>query len=226
MPENYPHLAALAELPSAPDAPGHGPRHSRPPPSSARARHRSLERPVRRRSTHAPDNVGNSQPPKAGGRSEPRGVIPELRHARSPQHWGPGGPPVRSVPQRTGEAWKQPQRFGPAPSMILLSLNEAPERPGFTQTKAPSTGVDIDRKKPTDALHRCCPPRPQDRLCCFRSYRRCRLVQCPGRVARRAGAEPLDRRRAALRADVGSLRARHQAASPTGTRGASAHSSS
>jgi hypothetical protein len=47
-----------------------------------------------------------------------------------------------------------------------------------------------------------------------------------GLAARGAKAHPLHRGRAALRADVDRLRARHQSSSRTGTRGASAHSSS
>ena len=47
-----------------------------------------------------------------------------------------------------------------------------------------------------------------------------------GRAARRAAAEPLQRRGAALGADIGGFRLRHQETSATGTRGASAQRSS
>src|SRR5947207_1986075 len=49
------------------------------------------------------------------------------------------------------------------------------------------------------------------------------LGERAGRAARRAGAEPLQRRSAALGAHIGAFRARHYATSVTGTRGASAH---
>ena len=52
------------------------------------------------------------------------------------------------------------------------------------------------------------------------------LAQCAGLAARRAHAHPLQRARAAFGADKHGFGLRHQASSRTGTRGASAHSSS